>query len=137
MLVASLTGPTSASGISGPILFAATTQTLFSAARTGMCRSPSSRANEFRLLQRTWAPRSARQRGVSFKTPSMHEYIASLPSGVSTTGPDSVARSRKSFSWPISTCLSAVPAIRPSGANSIDVPVTRRSGRRTVQLITT
>ena len=71
MPVAALMPSTICSGTSGPTLLAATTNTLFSAARTGICRELSSVAKEFRLLSITWAPLRARQRGVSLMTPSM------------------------------------------------------------------
>ena len=61
------------SGTRGPTLLAATTHTLFSTARTGTWREASSRANELRLLSRTWAPSTASIRGVSLMTPSMQE----------------------------------------------------------------
>ena len=42
-------------------------------------------------MHKTCAPRSARQRGVSLMTPSMHEYIARRPIRVSIIGPGSVS----------------------------------------------
>ena len=59
-------------GSSEPTLLAATTHTPFSAARTGTCRPASSLAKELRLLHSSRAPLTARARGVSKVTPSMH-----------------------------------------------------------------
>ena len=101
MPVAALIPSTMSSGTSGPTLLAATTNTLFSAARTGICNEASSVAKELRLLSMTWAPLSARQRGVSLITPSMQAYMPRRPRAVVTTGPSLPAGARKSFSWPI------------------------------------
>ncbi|NTU82315.1 MAG: hypothetical protein HGA45_23550, partial [Chloroflexales bacterium] len=102
-------------GSSGATLLAATTKTRFSAARTGTCSAASSRANEFRLLHKIWAPRRASPRGVSLITPSIQAYMPIRPIGVSTTGPGLWAGCRTSFSGPISTCLSLVATRSPAG----------------------
>ena len=60
ILVTALNSSSISAGTRGPILLAATTNTLFSAARTGMCRLDSSGAKELTLLHNTWAPRNAR-----------------------------------------------------------------------------
>ena len=123
-------------GTSGPTLLAATTNAWFSTARTGTCRAASSRANELRLLVSSTAPRTARARGTSQVTPSMQEYMPTVPHGVSATGATWGPGRRKARSLPIRVCLSAWAATRPAGSRSRLVMVTP-PGRGTVTVSTT